>query len=162
VVADRSVAWPRVACSQYVCPSYSPIILHTSLIASFRDDLDVMIKFISYKEDGASELEILKYLSSEPVKSDPDNPALPLLDFLCHDDLKFAVQPRWSSCVEPEFFNISDGLNFCIQVTKVMDFTQTCFTRDTHCPTGCRIFAPPPHRSFGYILHHVVCLAYEH
>jgi hypothetical protein len=118
----------------------------------FRDDLDVMIKVISYKEDGASELEILKYLSSEPVKSDADNPAVPLLDFLCHDDLKFAVQPRWSSCVEPEFFNVSDGLNFCIQVTKVTDFTQTCFTRDAHCSTGCRIFAPSPHRSFGIFI----------
>jgi hypothetical protein len=92
------------------------------LNALFRDGLDVMIKVISCKDEGANEVNILKYLSSEPVVSEADNPSVPLLEILHHDDWVFSIQPRWSSSVEPEFQNVSDGLNFCIQVTRVMLF----------------------------------------
>ena len=98
----------------------------------FRDGLDVMIKVISYKQEGASEVEILKYLSSEPVKSEADNPAVPLIDILCYDHWTFSVQPRWSNSVQPELADVSDGLNFCIQVTKVTPFYSNlcyCYSR---------------------------------
>jgi hypothetical protein len=91
-----------------------------------------MIKVISYKQEGASEVEILKYLSSEPVKSEADNPAVPLIDILCHDHWTFSVQPRWSNSVQPELADVSDGLNFCIQVTKVTPFYSNlcyCYSR---------------------------------
>ena len=94
------------------------VIICTLLITSLRDVLDVMIKAISYKEEGVNEVEILEYLSLEPVKFEADNPTVPLLEILCYDNWMFSVQPRWSS-VEPEFQNVSDGLDFCIQVTKV-------------------------------------------
>jgi len=105
------------------------VIIYPLLIASFSDDLDVMIKVISYKEEGTSELEILKYLTSEPVASDADNPTIPLLDILRHDNWTFSVQPRWSRCAEPPFPTVGDGLDFCLQVTKVIPFYSDFYLR---------------------------------
>jgi hypothetical protein len=45
----------------------------------------VMLKVISYKGEGESKVEILKYFSLKPVKSEPGNPIVPLIDILCHD-----------------------------------------------------------------------------
>ena len=68
-----------------------------------------MLKVISYKGEGKSEVEILTYLSSEPVKSEPDNPIVPLIDILCHNHWIFSVQPRWSSSVDLELTNVSNA-----------------------------------------------------
>jgi hypothetical protein len=77
-----------------------------------------MIKVISYKDEGIGEVEILKYLSSEPLKSDIDNPIVPILEFLHYNDWTFVVQPRWSECVEPESFNVGQGVELCVQVDQ--------------------------------------------
>lgn len=97
---------------------YEIFIIRT-LFTLFRDGLDVMIKVISYKDEGVNEVNILKYLSSEPVKCEADNPSVPLLELLHYDSWVFSIQPRWSSSVQPEMQNVFDGLNFCIQVTQV-------------------------------------------
>jgi hypothetical protein len=120
------IVWTRVACLQQVS-LLQLVIIGILLITLLRDGLDVMIKVISYKEEGLSEVEILKYLSSEPVKFEADNPTVPLLEILCHNNWTFSVQPRWSCSVEPEFQNVSDGLDFCIQVTKVTSSYSTLF-----------------------------------
>jgi hypothetical protein len=83
-----------------------------------------MIKVVSYKDNPKAEIEILSYLSAEPVKSLEDNPIVPLIEILRHDDWTFTVQPRWSSSDEPPFEGIKDGLDYCVQVTKVR---MTCF-----------------------------------
>jgi hypothetical protein len=87
-----------------------------------RQGHDVMIKVMSYQDEGIAEVEILKYLSSEPVKSEIDNPIVPVLEFLNHNGWVFAIQPRWSSCMEPEIRSVGQGLEFCVQVTKVNTF----------------------------------------
>jgi hypothetical protein len=80
---------------------HETVIICKLLIALFRDGLDVMIKAISHKDEGANEAIILKYLSSD-------------------------VRPinHTFSSLQPEFQNVSDGLNFCIpsQMTWVTPF----------------------------------------
>jgi hypothetical protein len=78
-----------------------------------------VIKVLSYQNEGVGEVEILKYLSSEPVKSEIDNPIVPVLEFLNYNGWIFAVQPRWGDCMEPEIESVDHGLEFCVQVTKV-------------------------------------------
>jgi hypothetical protein len=48
-----------VACSQHVGLSYAGHELHVILPSLFMDGLDVVIKAISFKEEGSSEGEIL-------------------------------------------------------------------------------------------------------
>jgi hypothetical protein len=59
--------------------------LYTLLNLHHRDGLDVMLKVVSDKGELVDEVEILKYLSSEPIKSDVDNPIVPLIEILHHD-----------------------------------------------------------------------------
>jgi hypothetical protein len=136
---------------------YEMVIICAPLNALFRDGLDVMIKVISYKDEGVNEVNILKYLSSEPVVSEANNPSVPLLEILRHDNWVFSIQPRWSSSVKPEFQNVSDGLSFCIQVTQVMPFYSTYFTPGVDRATGRRISAPPSHRPPGINIFRLLC-----
>ena len=106
-----------LASCQQVSLCDDPFILY--IYINDRDGQDVMLKVISYKNEGVGEVEILEYLLSERVKSEVDNPVVPLLEILHHQDWKFSVQARWSECVEPEFRTVSESLDFCAQVTKV-------------------------------------------
>jgi hypothetical protein len=74
-----------VACSQHVGLSYAGHELHVILPSLFMDGLDVVIKAISFKEEGSSEGEILGYQFSGLVKSEPGNLIilLRMLKILC-------------------------------------------------------------------------------
>jgi hypothetical protein len=110
---------------------------------SVRDGQEVMLKVLSYKDEGAGEVDILTYLSSEPVKSEIDNPIVSLLELLHHGNWTFAVQPRWSACVNPEFQTVGEGLEFCVQVTKV-SFPSSKYYTVADLFKGCRVFASSP------------------
>ncbi|KIY51958.1 hypothetical protein FISHEDRAFT_70194 [Fistulina hepatica ATCC 64428] len=85
---------------------------------------DVIVKVISDGIDptGLRELEILQTLTSEPLKSHPDNQCVPVLEYIRHDKWVFAVFPRWSNCTEPNFESVGEVLDFCEQVTRTLAF----------------------------------------
>jgi len=122
-----------------------------------RDGLDVMIKVVSYKDEFAAEVEILKYLSSEPVKSHVDNPIVPLIEILHHDGWTFTVQPRWGNSVDPVFESVREGLDFCVQVTKVRLASLTSLCSGTDKPTGRRFFAPSSRCPPGSFVRYMRC-----
>jgi len=122
-----------------------------------RDGLDVMIKVVSYKDEFAAEVEILKYLSSEPVKSHVDNPIVPLIEILHHDDWTFTVQPRWGNSVDPVFESVREGLDFCVQVTKVRLASLTSLCSGADKPTGRRFFASSSRCPPGSFVRYIRC-----
>lgn len=84
-----------------------------------RNGCEVMIKVLSRDKEGATEVDILKFLSTEPLKSDPDNPIVPILEFLEYEIWTFSVSVRWGDSVYPIFKSVQEGIEFCVQVTKV-------------------------------------------
>ncbi|OCH86780.1 hypothetical protein OBBRIDRAFT_806534 [Obba rivulosa] len=85
-------------------PNHFDHILHKhALVMAARDNCnrDVVIKVVAKGEDGMKELEILQYINSEPLRSDPRNATVPVLEFLQYQDWWFAVMPRDASeCLE--------------------------------------------------------------
>ena len=145
-------AWTYLASCQQVglCRDLSVARIY----AKDRDGQDVMLKVISYKDEGAGEVEILNYLLSAHVKSDIDNPVVPLLEILHHQDWKFSVQSRWSDCTVPEFRTVEEGLDFCAQVTKV---SPSSFIKYILQPLTCSKGVAFLHR---HLIAHLVCHKY--
>jgi hypothetical protein len=92
--------------------SIEPIYFH-------REGRDVVIKVIAKGEDGNDELQILQFLNSEPLRSDPANATVPVLEFLTYDGWKFAVMPHWGSCDYPPMKNVAECLEFADQILSV-------------------------------------------
>ncbi|KII89448.1 hypothetical protein PLICRDRAFT_698488 [Plicaturopsis crispa FD-325 SS-3] len=82
----------------------------------------VAIKVISCGEEGSSELDMLKFLSREPAKSDPDNHTLPVIEFIELESWHFAVFPQWGKCDLPPFQTAAQVLDFCIQIAQRLSF----------------------------------------
>jgi hypothetical protein len=80
---------------------------------------DVIIKVISKGEEGVQELQILKLLNSAPLRLDPANATVPVLEFLAYGDWTFAVMPRWGSCTFPPLKDAAECLEFADQVVSV-------------------------------------------
>ncbi|KII89447.1 hypothetical protein PLICRDRAFT_53874 [Plicaturopsis crispa FD-325 SS-3] len=83
---------------------------------------DVVLKVVSCGEEGSNELDILKFLSREPFKSDPDNHTVPVLEFIKYESYTFVVLPRWGKCDEPIAQSVAEVFDFCIQVAQGLSF----------------------------------------
>ncbi|EGN92929.1 hypothetical protein SERLA73DRAFT_64892, partial [Serpula lacrymans var. lacrymans S7.3] len=83
---------------------------------------NVVIKVVAKENEECRELEILKMLNSEPLKSDPCNATVPVLEFLQCEDYHFAVMPFCDRCEEPPFRNIHECLDFAEQVLRDVAF----------------------------------------
>ncbi|OCH86784.1 hypothetical protein OBBRIDRAFT_852835 [Obba rivulosa] len=84
------------------------------LLSSYNRD--VVIKIVAKGEDGMKELEILQYINSEPLRSDPRNATVPVLEFLQYQDWWFAVMPRCDQSDELPFRDASECLEFAEQM----------------------------------------------
>ena len=81
----------------------------------------VALKKIS-KSIHPHEVEITKYLSSEPLASDPRNHCVPFYDVLevpTDEDLNIMVIPHLRDFTEPRFLTIGDGIDFFRQIFEV-------------------------------------------
>ena len=90
------------------------ISFHTS-----RKNRDVVIKVIAKGDEGHNELEILQHLNSEPLRSDPDNSTVPVLEFLSFHDWQFAVMPFYDDCDASPFLSALECLDFMEQLLTV-------------------------------------------
>jgi serine/threonine protein kinase len=85
----------------------------------FRENQDVVIKVVAKGDEGLSELEILQLLNSEPLKSDPANSTVPVLEFLSFHDWQFVVMPFYDGCDASDFLRASECLDFMEQLLTV-------------------------------------------
>jgi len=83
---------------------------------------DVIIKVVAKGEYGLEELEILQLLNSEPLRSNPANATVPVLDFLEYDSWHFIVMPCWSDCDMPWFRNADECLELMDQTLSALTF----------------------------------------
>jgi hypothetical protein len=82
------------------------------------DGVLVMLKRV---EKGTKEIEIGEFLSSEPVRSDPQNHCVPYLDVLSdhpEPEKAFIVMPLLRKYDSPEFHNVQEVLDFVNQVLE--------------------------------------------
>ncbi|EGN92928.1 hypothetical protein SERLA73DRAFT_79145 [Serpula lacrymans var. lacrymans S7.3] len=98
------------------CP-HSPVVA-----ARDRQNRDVVIKVVAKGNEGLKELEILQLLNSEPLRSDPYNATVPVLEFLKYDGWHFIVMPFYDDCSSPPFRNIHECLDFVEQVLRTLAF----------------------------------------
>ncbi|KAF7763828.1 hypothetical protein Agabi119p4_8365 [Agaricus bisporus var. burnettii] len=87
------------------------IISHRVWAARDREGRDVMIKVIS----GAvptNELKALQLLQSEPLRSDPRNHVIPVIEFIEFDRQTFVVMPRWSGIADSDFSTVGEVVRY--------------------------------------------------
>lgn len=83
------------------------------------DGHSVLLKRFDLPANGRTELEINTLLSSEPLKSNPRNPALPLLDVIYAPDQCFMVFPFVQYLYSMELDTIGEGLDLVEQTLEV-------------------------------------------
>ena len=88
-------------------------------VISYRENRDVVIKVVTKGNEGRRELEILQLLNSEPLRSDPANATVKVLEFLEFHDWHFVVMPLCDQCDELPFLNVSEGFEFADQILAV-------------------------------------------
>jgi hypothetical protein len=79
----------------------------------------VVIKVVAKGHEGLGELKILQLLNAEPLKSNPANATVPIVEFLCYDDWHFVVMPFCDGSDEIPFLNAMECLEFTEQVLLV-------------------------------------------
>ncbi|KIM36293.1 hypothetical protein M413DRAFT_320168 [Hebeloma cylindrosporum] len=75
-----------------------------------RDRLgrDVVIKVVSNESVASAELKALELLNSEPLRSDPRNHTIHVVEFLHLHNFVFAVMPRWDAAFDAEFDTVKE------------------------------------------------------
>ncbi|KIM42429.1 hypothetical protein M413DRAFT_444847 [Hebeloma cylindrosporum] len=87
-----------------------------------RKNRDVVIKLVAHGDEGLNELKILHLLNSEPLRSDPANLTVQVLEFLSFRDWQFVVMPFYDGCDESPFLRVSECLDFVEQVLSALAF----------------------------------------
>lgn len=87
-----------------------------------RKNRDVVIKLVAHGDEGLNELKILHLLNSEPLRSDPANSTVQVLEFLSFSDWQFVVMPFYDGCDESLFLRASECLDFAEQVLSTLAF----------------------------------------
>ncbi|KAF8174898.1 hypothetical protein BJ912DRAFT_989514 [Pholiota molesta] len=91
-----------------------------------RQNRDVVIKFVDkYSPDhpeGTIEYQILRFLNTPSMRSDPRNATVPALEFLEFYDWKFIVMPFHNGCDEYVFLTAYECLDFACQVLEALSF----------------------------------------
>ncbi|OBZ65850.1 hypothetical protein A0H81_14090 [Grifola frondosa] len=117
---------------QNFCRSY---MLVCSTLGCWSMNRDVVIKLVPKGSEGLREFEILRLLSSEPLRSDPANATVPALEFIEYDDCRFVVMPYCDGCDDDPFLNQSEYLDFAEQLLTVRRSIFLFYTLTTtpHC-----------------------------
>ncbi|KAF7763827.1 hypothetical protein Agabi119p4_8364 [Agaricus bisporus var. burnettii] len=76
------------------------------------DGRDVVIKAVSTGAVASNELKALKLLHSEPLRNDPRNRIIPVVDYIEFNHQTFAVMPRWSHCVQCDFVTVAEIIRY--------------------------------------------------
>lgn len=99
------------------------------------DGRPVVLKRFELPANGQTELEVNSILSSEPLKNDPRNPALPMLDVIYAPDQCFMVFPFGHTLYGMEFDTIGEGLDFVEQTLEVRGSSAslTCHESQKQC-----------------------------
>ncbi|KAL6301931.1 kinase-like domain-containing protein [Sparassis latifolia] len=87
-----------------------------------RENRDVVIKPVSYGDRPSNELQILRYLNSDTVRTEQTTATVPIIEFVEHAGWTFAVMPRWSDSTYPEFVNIGEVLDWAVQLINAVAF----------------------------------------
>ncbi|KAI0319473.1 kinase-like domain-containing protein [Amylostereum chailletii] len=95
-----------------------------SVVFAARDrfNRDVVIKLISKGHENAHELEILQLLNSEPLKFNPLNATVPVVEFLQFQDWNFVVMPYCDQSFKPPMTNAEESLEFAEQILTGLAF----------------------------------------
>ncbi|PPQ96146.1 hypothetical protein CVT26_004781 [Gymnopilus dilepis] len=83
-----------------------------------RNNRDVVIKPVSKGDEGRTERQILQVLNSAPLRSNPANPALEVIEFIELHDFCFAVMPCCDACDDRPFLTSFECLEFAEQVLE--------------------------------------------
>ncbi|KAL4242881.1 hypothetical protein ABKN59_011627 [Abortiporus biennis] len=95
----------------------------------------VMLKRVSQKVH-PHEVELTRYFSEEPLRSDPRNHCVHLLDVLDvpdHPDFKIMVFPLLRTYNNPKFETIGEALEFFRQVFEGLNFMHQCHVAHRDC-----------------------------
>lgn len=84
-----------------------------------RDGRHVVLKRFELPANGRTELEINTILSSEPLRDDPRNPALPLLEVINAPDQCFMIFPVGKKLITFRPATVGEGLDFVEQTLQV-------------------------------------------
>ena len=126
-------------------------------VISFRENRDVVIKVVAKGDEGRRELEILQLLNSEPLRSDPANATVRVLEFLEFHDWHFVVMPLCDQCDELPFLNVSEGFDFADQILAVSGSLSGPFMLTNYwlnySKIGSRISARKSHSTPGKFRH---------
>lgn len=126
-------------------------------VISFRENRDVVIKVVAKGDEGRRELEILQLLNSEPLRSDPANATVRVLEFLEFHDWHFVVMPLCDQCDELPFLNVSEGFDFADQILAVSGSLSGPFMLTNYwlnySKIGSRISARKSHSAPGKFRH---------
>ena len=85
------------------------------------DNSLVVLKLVD-SERNPHEVEISQYLSSEPLRSDPRNHCVPILDvFGVPDEPNFTIMglPLFRACNDPSWQTVGEVLSFIRQIFEV-------------------------------------------
>ncbi|PPQ96153.1 hypothetical protein CVT26_004788 [Gymnopilus dilepis] len=110
--------------------SFFPPVYPNVFAARDRQNRDVVIKLISKGEEGQSEKDILLFLNSEPLRSEPANATVRVIEWLDFQDYCFAVFPFCDGCDELPFLGASECLDFIEQVLEVSTAKLTSIAQD--------------------------------
>jgi len=89
-----------------------------------RDQLgrDVVVKLISNASVPSNELKVLQYLNTEPVRSDPRNHTIPVIEYLNISNLIFVVMPRWDGAFCCGFDTVEEIMHCAQSFLEVFEF----------------------------------------
>lgn len=91
-----------------------------------------MLKRFELPANGRTELEVNTLLSSDPFKTHPKNPALPMLDIIYAPDQCFMVFPMGQEIINFLPATVGEGFDFVEQTLQV---------RIWHCFCGILVMA---------------------
>ncbi|EPQ54839.1 hypothetical protein GLOTRDRAFT_42983, partial [Gloeophyllum trabeum ATCC 11539] len=97
-------------------PVYTPCSICHYSPKTYRKNRDVVIKPVSWGSEETQELRILRYLNSDPIRANPANATVPVIDILEHSAWTFAVMPFWGDCDRPEFATAGEALEWASQL----------------------------------------------
>ncbi|KAF9481627.1 hypothetical protein BDN70DRAFT_854812 [Pholiota conissans] len=87
---------------------------------------DVVIKLVDKHSpdhpEVSVELQILRFLNSSPMRSDPRNATVPVLEFLEFHGWIFVVMPAHEGCDEYYFLTSRECLDFACQILEALSF----------------------------------------
>ncbi|KAI5821840.1 hypothetical protein K523DRAFT_288636 [Schizophyllum commune Tattone D] len=107
---------------RFVQPPYRPTAYTWAAIN--RTGQDFVVKVVSDGQDaqGINELKILKYLSREDLRTDPRNHAIPVVEYIEHEQYVFAIFPKWTPFPRDDIRLPSTAIECCLQITEVLSF----------------------------------------